>query len=251
MRRPARLGFRVSIMFRLGIMRNSLLKLGALAALTLFGTASCAWVNHGSPVPYSPFEIRIDSVDARGQLNVEEKAELFLLNKENELILVIPKEGFDRVYSFRHSEKSSGGPTIQNTIELRSNNPNVLLCHWTNPGENNEKLQCNTEITTNFPKIPIKGQNLWDLTKASGFLDQRAVETLLSFELDGKIGGQQFLVKGRMIFDSTDQRAFSAYDRVRSQNARNQVLIGVLLFASALILVAIMWLVFRLKRRKR
>ena len=229
-------------------MRNSLLKLCALAVLTVFGTAACAWDNHGSPSPYSPFEIRIDSVDARGQLNVEEKAQLFLLNKENELILVIPKEGFDLVYRFRQSENLFGGPTIQNTIELRSNNPNVLLCHWTNPGEKNQKFQCNTEITTNFPMIPIKGQNLWDLAKAAGFLDQRAVETLLSFDLDGKIDGQQFLVKGRMIFDSTDPTAFSAYDRVRSQTAWNQGLRGVILFAFALILVAIIWLVFRLKR---
>ena len=122
---------------------------------------------------------------------------------------------------------------------------------WTNPGEENEKFQCDTEITTNFPKIPIKGQNLWDLAIAAGFLDQRAVQTLLSFELDGKIDGDQFLVKGRMIFDSTDQRAFSAYDnRVRSQNARNQVLIGGLLLAFALVLVATIWLVFRLKRSK-
>ena len=160
-------------------MKNSLLKLGALAAVTVLGGGACVfWENHGTISTYSPFEIRIDSVDARGQLNVEEKALLFLLNKENELILVIPKESFDRGFSFRHSEKSSGGPTIQNTIELRSNNPDILLCHWINPGEENEKFQCNTEITTNFPKIPIKGQNLWDLAKSAGVLDQRAVQTL-------------------------------------------------------------------------
>ena len=98
-----------------------------------------------------------------------------------------------------------------------------------------------------LPENTHQGSKSMGFDQSIGVLDQRAVETLLS----GKIDGQQFLVKGRMIFDSTDQRAFSAYDRVRSQNARNQVLIGVLLFASALILVAIMWLVFRLKRRKR
>ena len=239
-------------MFRLGTMRSALLKLGALAALTVFGSGACGWDNHGSSPIDSPFEIRIDSVDARGQLNVDEKAELFLLNKENELILVIPKEGFDRVYSFRHSEKIFGGPPIPYAVELRSNDPDVLLCHWTNPSEKNQKFQCNTEITSNSPMISIKGQNLWDLAIAAGFLDQKAVQTLLSFELDGEIDGDQFLVKGRMIFDSTDQITFSAYNyRVRSQNARNQVLIGGLLLAFALVLVATIWLVFRLKRSRR
>ena len=46
---------------------------------------------------YSPFHIRIDSVEARGQLNVEEKEELFLLNKGDDLVLVIPKVAFDRL----------------------------------------------------------------------------------------------------------------------------------------------------------
>ena len=76
-------------------MRNSLLKLCALAALTVLGSGAwlvaCGSEPHGGPMPYSPFKISIDSIEARGQLNVEEKEELFLLNKGNELILEIPK----------------------------------------------------------------------------------------------------------------------------------------------------------------
>ncbi len=236
-------------------MRNSLLKLCALAALTVLGSGAwlvaCGSEPHGGPMPYSPFKISIDSIEARGQLNVEEKEELFLLNKENELILGIPKEEFDGIFRFRHIEKSSGGPPLPYAVELRSNNPDVLLCHWIKPRGKEWEFKCNTEITTNFPRILIKGQNLDELAKSAGFLDQRAVETLLNFDMDGKIDGQQFWAKGRILFDNTDQRAFASYEGARSQNARNQVLRGVLLFASALILVAIIWLVFRLKRSKR
>ena len=132
-------------------------------------------------------------------------------------------------------------------MKLRSNNPNVLLCQF-----KAKEYGCSTEITDDQPRtVGIKGQDLWDLAKSAGFLDRRAVETLLSFELDGIIAGEQFLIKGRMIFDST-QRYFANYEKARSRTiACNQALRGGILFASALILVAIIWLVFRFKRSKQ
>ena len=160
-------------------MRIALLTLGALVAVTVLGGGAwlvlCGSAGHAAPSPYSPFEIRIDSVEARGQLNVEEQEELFLLNKENELVLVIPKEEFDGVWGFRSRKKPNVRSIIQNTMELRSNNPNVLLCQF-----KGKEYGCSTEITTNQPRtVGISGRDLWDLAKSAGFLDRMAVETLL------------------------------------------------------------------------
>ena len=74
-------------------MRNSLLKLCALAALTVLGSGAgfvaCGSGDHPRPkhAYYSPFKISIDSIEARGELNVEEKKEHFLLNKGSEFLV--------------------------------------------------------------------------------------------------------------------------------------------------------------------
>ena len=76
-------------------MRNSLLKLGTPAALIVFGSCvgfvACGSHPWDQYDPYTPFKIFVDSVEARGQLTVEDNEELFFLNKGNELILEIPK----------------------------------------------------------------------------------------------------------------------------------------------------------------
>ncbi len=165
---------------------------------------------------YNPFKIRIVSLEARGQLNVEEQEEQFLLNKENELILLITKtnEAPGSSIEFRNHTGA--------TIELRSNNPDVLLC-----GRDvvpRKIHHCTTEITSPPPfnnLIIIRGQNLEDLAKAAGVLDKEVAQSLLSFDLDGKIDGQQFSAEGEVIYDNTEQSKL-AFDPNYRSRARNQ-----------------------------
>ncbi len=236
-------------------MRSALLTLGTLVALSVFGSGACVSESHGTASSYYPFKIRIDSLEARGQLNVEEKEELFFLNIVNELILVIPKEVSEPNLKIRHrEEKSPGASTIQNTIELNSNNPDILLCYFINPPYEDE---CKTEITTNRPLIRVWPQNLARIASSAGVLNQEVAVTVLSFELDGKIDDQQFLVKGRVIFDITEQSRLAFEEKVRSQtkgNGRGQAIGKLLPLAIAIVFimitVPIIWLVLRFKRRK-
>ena len=194
-------------------MRSALLILGTLAALSVSVGGACVWESHGTASSYYPFKITIDSLEARGQLNVEEKEELFFLNIVNELILVIPKEVSEPSLKFRHrEEKSPGASTIQNTIELNSNNPDILLCYFINPPYEEE---CKTEITTNRPLIRVWPQNLAKIASSAGVINQEVAVTVLSFELDGKIDGHQFLVEGRVIYDNTEQSQLEFFEKAK------------------------------------
>lgn len=260
-------------------MRNSLLKLGALA-LTVLGSGAwlvaCGSEPHGGPLPYSPFKISIDSIEARGELNVEEKEELFLLNKGNELILEIPKfEEFGlRGFTIVGNQDRVTDQTlplherlvIDHVIQLKTDNPDVWLCRSVIVNENTSRNECRTEITTNLPTIGVRPQKLRDVVKSAGVFNQGVADTILRLELDGKIDDQHFSIMGRVIYDDTEQSRL-AYDekirpeledleRARSQNrdrVRSNALKGVTLFAFAIaiILVPIIWLVSRLRRSKR
>ncbi len=262
-------------------MGNSLPKMCALAALTVLGSGAwlvaCGSEPHGGPLPYSPFKISIDSIEARGELNVEEKEELFLLNKGNELILEIPKfeevglRGFTIVGNrdgvFDQTLPLHERLVIDHVIQFKTDNPDVWLCRSIIVNENTSTWECKTEITTNLPPIGVRPQKLRDVAKSAGVINKDVADTILLLELDGKIDDQHFSIMGRVIYDDTEQSKL-AYEekirpelledleRARSQNrawARSQTLKGVTLFAFAIaiILVPIIWLVFRFNRSKR
>lgn len=192
---------------------------------------------------YSPFHIRIDSVEARGQLNVEEKEELFLLNKGDDLVLVIPKVAFDRL-RFRPREKG-GGPYdySQYTVELKSNNPDVLL-----RGGEKRHSECETAVTTTVMRIDIKPQGLKDLATTAGVLDKKDVAaTLLSFDLDGKIDGHQFSVEGRAIYDITEKSQMEFWE---SQN-KGVWKIWMLLSLAVVVILVVPFIWFGIKKSQR
>ena len=207
-------------------------------------------------VPYSPFQIRIDSLEAHGQLIVEEKEDLFLLSKEDGLILVIPKEVSGRTrLQIRHREEYGGPYAVQNTIELKSNNPDVLLCAFIKKLHEYHR-ECLTEVTTNQAIIEVTPQkNLEELAKSAGVLSQEVAATLFSFDLDGKIDGQRFLMKGRGVYDNTEQSKLAFYekarDRVRSQFgvSKKQLLLAALIAAA--IIAAQVSLILLLDRGER
>ena len=235
-------------------MTNSLLKLGALAALTVLGSAAgffaCGTSSPVSEIGYYPFKISVDSLEASGQLTSREREELFFLRKGNELIFGIPKEVSEPRLKFRNFS-----PTIQNTIELKSNNPDILLCYFINTPYEDE---CKMDITTNRTLISIWPQNLRGLAYSAGVLDQAVAGTILRYELAGKIDDQPFSIMGRLIYDNTEQSRLAYDEKIQAQREAyghqtrgNQALRGGIFFALALVLVATIWLVFRLKRSRR
>ena len=149
----------------------------------------------------SPFEITIEDIGGSGQVHIEEKNHLFFLKKGKDLILVIPKDEpyGDEGITFRHKEHFYGAFTIPNTIHLKSNNPNVLLCYWINPYKADQQYECKTEVTTNVAKIDVKPQKLSELAKMAGVLDRET--TILSFRLDGEVDGESFQVNGSVSYD--------------------------------------------------
>ena len=258
-------------------MRNSLLKLGALAALTVLGSGAgfvaCSSEPRDQYEAYTPFKISIDSIEARGQLNVEDKEELFLLNKGNELILEIPKfeefgfRGFtivgnqDRV--FDQTLPLHERLVIDHIIQLKTDNPDVWLCHVIDLDINNASSKCETEITTNLPIIDVRPQKLRDVAKSAGVINKDVADTILLLELDGKIDDQHFSIMGRVIYDNTEQSRLAYDEKIQAQveaasirRAQNspwgiQALRGVILFGIALILGSTILLVCKLKRSLR
>ena len=207
-------------------MRNSLLKLGTPAALIVFGSCvgfvACGSHPWDQYDPYTPFKIFVDSVEARGQLTVEDNEELFFLNKGNELILEIPKYeevGVRGLTILGKLDKYSDATlplhermAIDHFIRLSSNNPNVWLCRAIIINENTPVTECNSEeIITQTPIIDVDPRNLEDLATAAGVLNQAVAVTILHLELDGNVDDQPFLIRGRVIYDNTEQSR-SAYD---------------------------------------
>ncbi len=252
-------------------MRNSLLKLGVLAALTVLGSGAwlvaCGSEPHGGPPPYSPFKISIDSIEARGELNVEEKKEHFLLNKGSELILLIPKyeefgeRGFeivgdpDRVINTTLPDDEI--LAIDHVIQLSSNNPDVSIRGW-----ENRRIKNPTELTTPNPRIEVRPLGLRDVAISAGVLDQGVAVTIICLELDGKIDDQPFSIIGRVVYDDTEKSRLAVDQKFhvemeagakrRAQIRSQQLNYLILPFAIAIILLgSIIWLVFRLRRSKR
>ncbi len=254
-------------------MRNSLLKLCALAALTVLGSGAgfvaCGSGDHPRPkhAYYSPFKISIDSIEARGELNVEEKKEHFLLNKGSELILLIPKyeefgeRGFeivgdpDRVINTTLPDDEI--LAIDHVIQLSSNNPDVSIRGW-----ENRRIKNPTELTTPNPRIEVRPLGLRDVAISAGVLDQGVAVTIICLELDGKIDDQPFSIIGRVVYDDTEKSRLAVDQKFhvemeagakrRAQIRSQQLNYLILPFAIAIILLgSIIWLVFRLRRSKR
>ncbi len=114
--------------------------------------------------------------------------------------------------------------------------------------------------------MDVRPQKLRDVAKSASVFDQAVAVTILCLELDGKIDNQPFTIMGRVIYDNTEPSRLAYDEKIRaeledlerawSQNrawARSQTLKRVTLFAFAIaiILVPIIWLVFRLRRSKR
>ncbi len=183
---------------------------------------------------YSPFHIRIDRVEVRDQLHVEEKEELFLLSIEDELILVIPKTTVSRP-PYIDIRNDSGA-----TIEIHSDSPHVLLCGA-------YRAACKTEISTTDEFFRVQVPELKDLAKAAGVLNQKVAATLLSFALDGKIDGQEFLVEGRVTYDNTEQSQKEFWE---SQN-KGVWKIWMLLSLAVVVILVVPFIWFGIKKSQR
>ena len=258
-------------------MRNSLLKLCALVALTVLGNGAgfvaCGphdWDDHE---PYTPFKISVDSVEAGGQLSVADNEELFFLFKGNELILEIQKyeevgiRGFkifgnhDRVLD--ETLPIDERMVIDHIIQLSSNNPEVWIRGRENRRITNKRER--TELTTTTPQIHVHPLGLRDVAISAGVFGQAVAVTIIRLELDGKIDDQPFSIMGRVIYDNTEQSRL-AYDEkiqalleaaainraeIRSQQLNRQLKELLPFAVAAILIVATIWLVFRLKRSKR
>ena len=205
-------------------MRNSLLILGALAVLAVLGSGvgfvACGSHDWDDHEPYTPFKIFVDSVEARGQLSVEDNEELFFLYKGNELILEIQKyeevgtRGFkifgnhDRVLD--ETLPIDERMVIDHSIQLSSNNPDVWIRGRENRRISNKRER--TELTTTTPQIHVHPLGLRGVAISAGVFDQAVAVTILRLELDGKIDDQPFSIMGRVIYDNTEQSRL-AYDK--------------------------------------
>ncbi len=96
-----------------------------------------------------------------------------------------------------------------------------MLCAFIKKLEEYQR-ECQTEVTTNQAIIDVTPQNnLEELAKSAGVLNQEVAATLFSFDLDGKIDGQQFSMNGRGVYDNTEQSKL-AFDPNYRSRARNQ-----------------------------
>ena len=156
-------------------------------------------------IVYSPFRTSIDNVEVFDALALDTKDEYsFFIMNGNENIITIAKNG--KFIKFNLDEESENNITLN----IESNNPNVLVCN---------RNECGMKVTSDESRINIQYNNLKNITKTMGVYQNDIKIDILNFTLNGNIDDQNFSLHGNVLYDNSAEswKAFQEYSKLANQ----------------------------------